>query len=306
MSVSPSEPLDGGDFLAIQEPIARDGTKPHPEYVDDGEPLSAVEAVERYVEERHGESTSANRHGYRGRQWYDNRNYRMGKELDRQLLKAYENPTTALISLRVERVVPNRVTLLTELSDALTSTLAALRYRLNKHLDRFEWMLVLAGTRQYATPHAHIYVWTDGDVSRKALAPVVERFVESCEYAPSDMRGNSIEGDTITIRGTDQTDTIPRTDDDGSAGAAYALTQLAHLADVDSMNFGELLWASTVRASERINHFRKSNYDVWDNGEEPESKEVVEDFSPNTVLSDESRFSFTLPKKTETNFEFSV
>jgi hypothetical protein len=280
------EPLDGEkDFLAIQEPVARDGATCHPEYVADAEPLLAGEAIERYVEERHGESTSADRHGYRGRQWYDNRNYKMGKEMDRQLLEAYENPTTALISLRVERVVPNRVSLLTELSDALTPTLNALRYRLNKHLDRWEWMLVLAGTSQYATPHAHIYVWTEGDVSRKALAPVVERFVESCEYAPSDMRGNSTEGDTISIRGTKQTNTIPRTDDGGSAGATYALTQLAHLADVDSMDFDSLLWASTVRASERINHFRKSKYDVWDGGEEPEAEEFVEDFSPNTVSS---------------------
>jgi hypothetical protein len=300
-----AEPLDGGDFLAIEEPIALNRDKCHLEYVKDTEPLSAGEAIERYVEERHGESTSANRHGYRGRQWYDNRNYKMGKEMDRQLLEAYENPTTALISLRVERVVPNRVSLLRELSVAFEPTLDALRYRLNKHTDRWEWMLVLAGTRQYATPHAHIYVWAEADLARKALVPVVERFVESCKYAPADMRGNSIEGDTISIRGTDQTDTIPRTDDGGSAGATYALTQLAHLADVDSMNFDELLWASTVRASEGVHHFRKSSYDVWDEGEEPEPEEVVEDFSPNTVSSNESRFTFTMPKS-ETDFEFSV
>jgi hypothetical protein len=51
------------------------------------------------------------------------------------------------------------------------------------------------------------------------------------------------------------------------------------------MDFDELLWASTVRASEGVHHFRKSSYDVWDEGEEPEPEEAVEDFPTNTVLS---------------------
>lgn len=154
----PAEPLDGGDFLALQEPVALDRATCHLAYVEDSTPLTAGEAVERYIEERHGENTSANRNGFhRGRQWHDRRNYARGKEMDRQLLAEYENPTTALLSLRVERAVPNRVSLLRELSAALESTLDALRYRLDKHTDRWEWLLVLAGTRQYATPHAHIY-----------------------------------------------------------------------------------------------------------------------------------------------------
>lgn len=282
----PAEPLDGGDFLALQKPVALDGATCHPTYVEDGTPLTAGEAVERYVEERHGENTSANRNGFhRGRQWHDRRNYARGKEMDRQLLAEYENPTTALLSLRVERAVLNRVSLLRELSAALEPTLDALRYRLDKHTDRWEWLLVLAGTRQYATPHAHIYLWAEGDIPREAFHPVVQRFVESCEYAPADMRGNSTDSDTISIRGTEQTDTIPRTEDGGSAGATYALAQLAHLPEVDSMDFDALLWASTVRASEGVHHFRKSSYDVWDEGEEPEPGEVVEDFPTNTVLS---------------------
>lgn len=284
----PVEPLDGGDFLALQEPVALDSGACHPEYVEEGEPLTAGEAVERYVEERHGESTSANRHGFeRGRQWHDRRNYARGKEMDRQLLAEYENPTTALLSLRVERTVPNRVSLLRELSSALEPTLDALRYRMDKHAQRYEWLLVLAGTRQYATPHAHIYVIAeDAAVPRGALQPVVQRFVESCEYAPADMRGNSPEGGTVRIRGTAETDTIPRTPDGGSAGATYTLAQLAHLPAVDEMDFDALLWASTVRASEGIHHFRKSSYDVWGEGEEePEPEEAVEDFPANTVLS---------------------
>jgi hypothetical protein len=73
---------------------------------------------------------------------------------DRQLLEAYENPTTALLSLRVERSVESRITLLKGLSDALKPTLSALGYRLDKHTKSYQWMCVLAGTRQYATPHA--------------------------------------------------------------------------------------------------------------------------------------------------------
>jgi hypothetical protein len=81
------------------------------------------------------------------------------------------------------------------------------------------------------------------------------------------------------------TDTIPRTDDDGSAGATYALAQLAYLPEVDLMDFDSLLWASTVRASEGTRHFRKSSYDVWDEGEEPEPEESSEDPPANTVFS---------------------
>jgi len=139
----PAEPLNGGDFLALQEIIALDGATCHP----------------TYVEERHGKNTSTNRNGFhRMRQWHDRQNYVYGKEIDKQLLAEYENSTTALLSLRVERAVLNRVSLLLELSVALELTLDALRYRLDKHTDRWEWLLVLAGTRQYATPHAHIYV----------------------------------------------------------------------------------------------------------------------------------------------------
>jgi hypothetical protein len=286
----PAEPLDSDDdFLGLQEPIALDGATCHPEYVEEGEPLTAGEAVERYVEERYGENTSAERHGFeRGRQWHDRRNYARGMEMDRQLLEAYENPTTVLLSLRVERTVPNRVSLLQELSAALESTLDALRYRLDKHVESYEWMLVLAGTRQYATPHLHIYLWAEGDVSREALVPVVERFMESCEYAPSSGRGNLPAGGTIRIRGTTATDTIPRTEDGGSAGATYTLAQLAHLPPVDEMDFDERLWASTVRASEGVTHFRKSRYDVWDKGEEPEPEAAIEDFPENTALSEPS------------------
>lgn len=273
-SSADTEPLDSpDDFLALQEPIALNEAVCHPEYVKEGQPLSAEDAVKRYVGERRGERTSAEQHGFvRGRQWHDKRNYARGMEMDRQLLKTYENPTTALLSLRVKRTVEQRVTLLQELSNALKPTLDALRYRLGKHTNSYQWMCILAGTHQYATPHAHIFVWTEGDIPRVAFIPVVERFVESCEYAPSSGSGNQPEGGTIRIRGTAETDTIPRTDDRGSAGATYTLAQLAHLSAVDEMDYGERLWAATVRGWDGGNHFRKSNYEVWTD-EESQLKE---------------------------------
>ena len=87
-----------------------------------------------------------------------------------------------------------------------------------------------------------------------------------------------------SIGGTKQTDTIPHAEDSGSAGATYALIQLAHLPEVDSIDFDELLWASTVRASEEIHRFYNSSYNVWDEGEEPEPEEAVEDLPAKTVL----------------------
>ncbi|WP_380674600.1 hypothetical protein [Salinigranum sp. GCM10025319] len=201
--------------------------------------------------------------------------------MDRQLLEEYDNPTTILLSLRVERTVTNRVTLLDELASAINPTLDALKYRLSKHSSRYEWMCVLAGTRQYATPHVHIYVWAEGDVPRRALVPVVERFTERCEYAPSSGRGNLTNRGTVRVMGTPDTEPIERTGDGGSAGAVYTLTQLAHLKPVEEMEHDELLWGSTVRAWESGQHFRKSNFVVWEDDSEP----TVEDFDVSTVSS---------------------
>lgn len=102
----PAEPLDGRGLLALQEPVAIDGATCHPAYVKDGTPLTAGEAVRRYVEERHGENTSVNRYGFARRwQWHNRQNYARGEKINRQLLAEYENLTTALLSLQVERAV---------------------------------------------------------------------------------------------------------------------------------------------------------------------------------------------------------
>lgn len=281
------EPLDeSADFLALQEPIALDAGDVHPEYLNDaGEPLTATEAVSRYIKERHGENTSAERHGFhKTLHWRDRRNYAQGMCMDRQML-ARDDPTIAMLSLRVERSVEQRVTLLKELSEAMDSVRDALDYQLRtKRGISFEWFAVFAGTRQYATPHIHIVVYLDEDVTRAPFEGVVNTFIESCEFAPSSGRGNSPEGGAITLRGTAETDPIPITDSGNSAAAVYVLTQLAHLGEVDDMNHDKLLHAATIRATEGTHHFRKSSYTVWPD-EEPEPSEI-RDSGPETVLSE--------------------
>jgi hypothetical protein len=117
-------------------------------------------------------------------------------------------------------------------------------------------------------------VYCDGDISRQRFAPVVEKFVEKCPFAPDDMRGNSPDGGAISLRGNGA-DKIPRMDGEPaeSAGSTYVLTQLPHLRDVDEMARDELLHSSTVDAWDG-DAFRKSQYTVWDDAEQPSAEEV--------------------------------
>jgi hypothetical protein len=200
--------------------------------------------------------------------------------MDRQLLDAYDEPTTALLSLRVSPADRGRLTLLNGLHEAIEPTIEQLRYRLQEAPDaplsseEWEYFAVIAGTEERATPHLHILVYCDGDVSRQRFAPTVEKFVAKCPFAPDDMRGNSPEGGAISLRGN-VTDEIPRMDGEPaeSAGATYVLTQLPHLQNVDEMARDELLHSSTVDAWEG-DAFRKSQYTVWDDEEEPSAEEV--------------------------------
>jgi hypothetical protein len=166
------------------------------------------------------------------------------------------------------------------LHEAIDPTLEQLRYRLQGAADaplsseEWEYFAVIAGTEERATPHLHILVYCDGDISRQRFAPAVEKFVEKCPFAPDDMRGNSPEDGAISLRGNGA-DEIPRMDGEPaeSAGATYVLMQLPHLRNVDEMARDELLHSSTVDAFDG-DAFRKSQYTVWDDQEEPSGEEV--------------------------------
>ena len=278
------EPLDDSveDCYRLHEPIAEaPSIVGDDRYLEDGQPMTAFEAVGSYIKRRHGENVSAEKHGFKKtRQWRRKRQYALGKEMDRQLLDAYDEPTTALLSLRVSPADRGRLTLLNGLHEAIDPTLEQLRYRLQGAVDaplssdEWEYFAVIAGTEERATPHLHILVYCDGDISRQRFAPAVEKFVVKCPFAPDDKRGNSPDGGAISIRGNGS-DKIPRMDGEPaeSAGATYVLAQLPHLRDVDEMARDELLHSSTVDAWDG-DSFRKSQYTVWDDEEELSMEEV--------------------------------
>jgi hypothetical protein len=278
------EPLDDSvkDCYRLHEPIAdAPSIVGDDRYLEGGQPMTAFEAVGSYIKRRHGENVSAEKHGFhKTRQWRRKRQYALGKAMDRQLLDAYDEPTTALLSLRVSPADRGRLTLLDGLHEAIESTIEQLRHRLQGapdaplSSDEWEYFVVIAGTEERATPHIHILVYCDGDISHQRFAPVVEKFVAKCPFAPDDKRGNSPAGGAISLRGNGA-DEIPRMDDEPaeSAGATYVLTQLPHLRDVDEMARDELLHSSTVDAWNG-NAFCKSEYTVWDDEEQPSAEEV--------------------------------
>lgn len=293
------EPLEKvGRSLGLSEAISTDSSIVHTNYLDeDEEPLSGEQAVSQYFYKRTGEreSIAADTVGkggstiVRGLQWRDKKNYCLSLDLDRQLADEYSNLTTVLISLRVQRGVYSRVTLLQELREAFDDMLRnKLEYALDTTVDSWEWVAVFAGTDKYATPHVHLYIIADGDVGIDTFRPSVKRFARECEYAPSDGRGNQPDDGSVRIMGRDD-DTIPRRDDGVSAGMAYVSQQLAHLPDVEELDRGAAVWGSTVRAWTGGNHFRKSGYNVWDEDEtesgrfdfsmKPQCKSKVSDYS---------------------------
>jgi hypothetical protein len=256
------EPLDdSSDCYRLREPIAED-----PDLVDkgrylsvDGEPMTHFDAVGSYIEQRHSEGTTAQRYGWKkGRQYYARRQYARGMALDRQLLSQYDDPTTALLSLRISPPDAGRLNMLEAVGDGADVAIDQLRYRLQYapdasfEADEWEYLAVFAGTKLQATPHFHLYLWTDGDLGRDQLDPVVQTFVNECEFAPDDGTGNGLDDGAVRVRG-DGDDTVPLVDDDGhdyvgtnSQGAVYVLTQLPHLADVDGMARDELLHSAVV------------------------------------------------------------
>lgn len=264
------EPIESGteDYHHLHTPIATSANLVDKDryLYDDGAPLTAIDAVKRYVEKRYGENTSKNRHGFNKRlQYYAKERYNQGMGMDRQWLDHHDNPSTVLLSLRASPTSDGRLSLLNELGDALHKAINQIRYRLqtgpDSPFDSDEWgyFAVFAGTRKRATPHVHIMVYCAEDVKRERFVPVVEKFVANCRYSPETMRGNDPAEGTISLRGND-TDSIPKIDDShrhhkdcefegsNSQGAVYALTQLPHLQNVDSMAKDELLHSSTVDA----------------------------------------------------------
>lgn len=280
------EPLDArsDDCYRLQEPIANSTALIDDErYVQGGRPMTAFYAVGSYIRRRRGEKVSAEKNGfYKTRHWRTLRQYARGKEMDRQLLKKYNFPSIALLSLRVSPGNKSRVTLLARMKDAIDAAIDQLGYRLQyapgAPFDANEWQYfaVVAGTDKQATPHVHIVVYCDGMLQQRWFEPVVQKFVEKCPDAPDDMGGNRPEEGAVKIRGVGHEE-IPRMDDvpAESAGSTYVLCQLPHLQPVGEMSLDQLLHSSTVDAW-KGHAFRRSDYTVWDDEEEPTREEISE------------------------------
>lgn len=283
---SQPEPLDESveDCYRLHEPIADSAAAVGDDrYLCDGEPKTAFDSIGSYIERRHGESVSAQENGFwKTRHWRAKLRYAKGKEMDRQLLSDYELPTIALLSLRVSPGDRSRLTLLAGMEEAIEAMIKQLRYRLQTaraapfSAGEWEYYVVVAGTDTRATPHIHVMVYCDGGILRSELDPVAEKFVEKCPYAPDDMTGNKPEEGAVKVRGLVQDD-IPRMDDKPaeSAGSTYVLSQLPHLQTVDKMALDELLHSSTVDAWQG-QAFRRSNYSLWEDDEEPSVEEISE------------------------------
>lgn len=253
-----TEPLDGDseDHYGFQEPIATDVSDIENDLYTDGETaVDAHEAVGRYIGARSGEQTSAEKHGYTNTlQRRAKRRYYTLLEGERMILREFDNPTLALISLRMSPQIPHRVDLLNELQESLTPTLKKLRYQLTRstkgpQLDAsdYQYAYVIAGTEHNrATPHAHLLVYTDSDteITAETYQPVVDTYLENNQYA--DGNGHRTDSATISIRGnnSDGHNEIPRATDNGygdtSQAALYVANQIPHLPDLDG-SFDELL-----------------------------------------------------------------
>jgi hypothetical protein len=265
---------DPDDWLGLSSPITSDPSLVGKvDYLDDdGDILDTDGAVRAYIGKRHGERTSAERHGMTDtlHSRAESR-YSRGKQMDRHAYDNFDDLSTVMISLRVSPTTRERLTMLSALHDALGPTMDAIRYRLQTapdapvDHDEWEYIVVFSGTRERATPHVHIYLWIDADVSRGRFRPAVETFVNKCDFAPDDGYGNNPQDGTISVRGNGD-DVVPTMDDapDESAGATYVLKQLPHHADVDRMCRDELLHSMTCDAWSK-NVFRWSSLgdEIW-------------------------------------------
>jgi hypothetical protein len=255
-----TEPLDPNtdDIYSLQEPISNtaDGIKDH-YLTDDGNPVTAIEAKGRYWGKREGENTLADDGLTNNAHKRANRRFYLLSEGDRRMVSKWidDDLTTALISLRLSQSdCDRRVDQLREATDAFDKVIRKLRYDLRDSAngpqldsEQFTYSYVYAGTDDYATVHIHLIVYVNERVSRDTFTGTVEKWVDKCEYAPSDGRGNRLDGGTVSVK---HRENIPLTDDGRTAGMKYVSKQIPHIAPLSDLH-GELdtlLFYSTMDA----------------------------------------------------------
>ena len=267
---SDTEPLDdeADDYYGIQTAIASDsGLIENSHYTDGDTPVTAHEAVGRYIGSRKGEETSKEKHGFLNT-LHNRALRRYGKLLrgDRTLVDDYESPVVTLLSLRVSPAIDSRVDLLHDVQTALRGVIKKLRYQLTRSAngpeidsEDYQYVSVIAGTENNrATPHVHVIVYCDRvraacDIDESTFEPLVDRWVESAEYAAD--RGHRTDSGTIRVSGNNpdgDDENIPLATEHSSGNtqaALYVATQIPHLCRL-SAPFHDLLHSAVCDATQ--------------------------------------------------------
>jgi hypothetical protein len=244
---------------------------------DGSRPQTLPEARETYRTELRESSESEY---YCDRKKRADQHYNKLLQTDRFKLAEYDTPYTVMLSLRVDPVVDGVRIPTVNLFEAVKATWPSIRQKLRYQLTgcrddplNYEYAVVVAGTDHWATPHLHIYVWVDGHVNESDFRPVVDTFVDKCDYAPDDGTGNRVEGRAVTIRRPDTqefaTDEVRHDllDSRGpaTAGAHYVASQLPHISHPEDATESELLHgATTVAAPSNAVHFSRG---CWTEGD---------------------------------------
>jgi hypothetical protein len=92
-----------------------------------------------------------------------------------------------------------------------------------------------------------LVVYINERVSRDTFSGVVEKWVDKCDYAPADGRGNRLDGGTVSVKHRED---IPLTDDGRTAAMKYVSKQVAHIAPLSDLKgvTDTLLFYSTMDA----------------------------------------------------------
>lgn len=225
--------------------------------VEDGTPVTLEAAGEIYgrcIGSRHhnGDPSKVDEHLNR---------YGRILATDRELQSEFGSLTTVMLTLRISPTIDDfrihPLTLDQWVRESWGATKDALDYRLRGYES--EYVVVVASTSRWATPHLHIYMWADdpmNELTADQFRGVIGKHTNACqtaypEHHPIDPDGQ--EG-AVTVRYDPPRRTAGEDNDHGgpvTSGCRYVAKQLAHLplsnddpaTDVE-LQAGALAWAS--------------------------------------------------------------
>lgn len=235
------------------------------------EDTTREQAVQNQYAELRGRVAATEANGW---QRNSRKKYRRIVETDRRCQSEFTDLTTCMLSLRQSPQVSGEwvppLALLRELSETVRSyVIPALRRAISHD---FEYCVVLAGTENFATPHAHVYLWIDGTISPEAVSHVVEGYTDRCKYAPDDGTGNALE-DVCTVQQSPQLadeETYHRHNERGfpTRGAVYVASQIPNVAHPDEASEAALLHGAVADRFEKSAAWLSQGSTVWRYGDE--------------------------------------